>query len=266
MRFYMGMATIGNKISNLNSYLREPKAKRIMISYYYYKYNLNTRFIADGLFKWNEDHPDERIDIMVDSGAFSLMVDEKKLSKIDIDGYVKEYGEFVTIHEKQINRFIELDIQSLTGTAEYERLYKLLDEHTPRHRKPTIVWHITEDISKFDKDLDRCIGQGDNLICIGGAAALKITGKRSVGSMMQQLCWYAAGKGINVHGLGITSKVARYIDFYSVDSLSFMYDTINNREVEGPGKGKLRDNYGTNGGGVYSCLMGKLMQYCWDVY
>lgn len=260
------MTCNGHATASLNAYLREPKAKRVMISYYYYKYNTIARRVADGLFKWNREHPDEHIDIMVDSGAFSLMMNEDKLAKINIDEYVKEYGEFVTKHEPLIDRFIELDIQCLVGVPEYERLYALLNSYTPAHRSPTIVWHVTEDLEKFDRDLARCIEQGDDLICIGGAAALKITSKKGLASMMKELCWYAAGKGVNVHGLGITSKVARYIDFYSVDSLSFIYDVINNREAEGAGKGRLRDNYGSYGGNVYAVLMGKLMQYSWDVY
>ena len=266
MRFYMGMVSNGNAVGTLNAYLRDPKAKRVMISYYYYKCNSIARAVADGLFKWNEDHPDEHIDIMIDSGAFSLMVKEEKLDDLNIDEYVKEYGEFVTKHEKQIDRFVELDIQCIVGTQEYDRLYKLLDEYTPAHRKPTIVWHITEDLSKFERDINRCIEQGDNLICVGGAAALRITSKKSLGKMLQQLCWYSAGKGVHIHGLGITSRVARYIDFYSVDSLSFVYDLINNREAEGPGNGRLRDNYGSYGAAVHSVLMGKLMQYSWGLY
>lgn len=262
----MGMNTAGHNVSTLNAYLRDPRAKRVMISYYSYKCSTTARACADGLFRWNEEHPDEHIDIMVDSGAFSMMVKEEKLDELNIDDYVKEYGEFVTKHAKQINRFIELDIQCLVGVPEYDRLYKLLDKHTPSHMRPTIVWHVTEDLCKFESDMARCIEQGDDLICIGGAAALRITGKKSLGKMMQQLCWYAAGKGVNIHGLGITSRVARYIDFYSVDSLSFIYDYINNREADGPGKGRLRDNYGSYGGSVHSVLMGKLMQYCWDLY
>ena len=262
----MGMSACGSKIPTLNAYLREPRAKRVMISYYYYKYHSGIRFVADGILKWNEENPTERIDIMVDSGAFSLMTNKDLIDTINIDDYTKEYGAFITKHEKNINRFVELDIQVIVGVREYDRLYKLLDEHTPSGIKPTIVWHVTEDLSKFEKDLDRCIAQGDNLICIGGAAALKVTTRRDLGRMMKELCWYAAGRGVNVHGLGITSRVARYIDFYSVDSLSFIYDTINNREAEGVGKGRIRDNYGTHGGFVYACLTGKLMQYYWDLY
>lgn len=266
MRFYMGMNFNGAKVSSLNAYLREPKAKRIMISFYYYKYSATARFIADGLLKWNEDKPEERIDIMVDSGAFSFMADENKAKKINIDEYTKEYGAFITEHRKQINRFIELDIQCIVGMKEYERLYKLLDSCTPSTIKPSIVWHVMEDLLKFDSDLNRCIEQGDNLICIGGAASLKITSNKNLGRMMQQLCWYAASKGVYVHGLGITSRVARYIDFYSVDSLSFVYDLINNREAEGAGNGRLRDNYGSYGAAIHSVLTGKLMQYYWDLY
>lgn len=266
MRFYMGMNSIGHKVYSLNAYLRDPKVKRVMISYYYYKYSAQARFIADGLFKWNEENPNDRIDIMVDSGAFSLMVDEEKMEGINIDEYVVEYGAFVTKHEKSINRFIELDIQVIVGVKEYERLYNLLNDSTPSNIKPSIVWHVTESISKFESDLNRCIEQGDNLICIGGAAALKVTSRKDLSIMMQQLCYYSAGKGVHVHGLGITSRVARYIDFYSVDSLSFLYDIIHNREIEGVGEGKIRDNYGTNGGGIMGVLRGKLMQYYWDLY
>ena len=266
MRFYMGLNFNGQTVSALNAYLREPKVKRVMISYYYYRNNANARSIADGIFKWNEEHPEEHIDIMVDSGAFSFMFKKEKLDKINIDDYVKDYGAFITKHEKQIDRFIELDIQCLVGVQEYERLYKLLNQYTPSHRKPTIVWHVTEDLSKFESDINRCLEHGDDLVCIGGAASLRITSNKALGKMLQQLCWYAAGKEVNIHGLGITSRVARYIDFHSVDSLSFVYDLINNREAEGPGNGRLRDNYGSYGAAIHSVLMGKLMQYNWDVY
>jgi hypothetical protein len=266
MRFYMGMNFNGDKVAPLNAYLRDPHVKRAMISFYYYKYNSIARFIADGLFEWNRNNPDKHIDIMIDSGAFSFMADEEKMKKIDLESYIQEYGEFVTKHEQYIDRFIELDVQSIVGVEEYERFYKMLDVTTPPHRKPTIVWHVTEDLSKFDNDLKRCIDQGDNLVCIGGAAALRITGNRGLSKMMQELCYYAASKGVHIHGLGITSRVARYIDFYSVDSLSFVYDLINNREAEGAGNGRLRDNYGSYGAAVHSVLTGKLMQYYWDLY
>ena len=256
----------GNKIATLNAHLREPRVKRVMISYYYYKFNSTARSIADGILKWNEENPEDQIDIMVDSGAFSLMTDEKRMEKINIDEYTKDYAAFISKHEKHINRFVELDIQVIVGVKEYERLYKLLDENTPPTCKPSIVWHVTEDLSKFENDLKRCIDQGDDLVCIGGAAALQVTCRRDLGQMMQHLCWYAASKGVHVHGLGITSKVARYIDFFSVDSLSFIYDLINNREAEGAGNGKLRDNYGSYGASIHATLTGKLMQYYWDLY
>lgn len=262
----MGMNFNGEKISALNAYLRDAKVKRVMISFYYYKFSATARFIASSLLEWNRNNPRERIDIMVDSGAFSFMANEEKMKKIDLDAYIRDYGAFVTEHESSINRFIELDIQSIVGVSEYEKFYKQLDALTPTHRKPTIVWHVMEEISKFNRDVDRCVEQGDDLICIGGAAALKITANKKLNQMMRELCYYAAGKGVKVHGLGITSRVARYIDFYSVDSLSFVYDLINNREAEGPGNGRLRDNYGSYGAAVHSILTGKLMQYYWDVY
>lgn len=126
----MGMDFNGDKVSSLNAYLRDPKAKRVMISFYYYKFSATARFIADGLLRWNEENPDARIDIMVDSGAFSLMANEDKMKTINIDEYTKEYGAFITKYEKSINRFIELDIQVIAGVQEYERLYMLLNENT----------------------------------------------------------------------------------------------------------------------------------------
>lgn len=266
MRYYMGMTFNGSKIATTNAHLREPKVKRVMISYYYYKFNSTARHIANKILEWNRNNPSERVDIMVDSGAFSLMVNDSKMKDIIIDDYVKEYADFVTENCDEISRFVELDIQSIVGVPEYERLYKLLNDNTPDSIKPTIVFHITETLEKLDDDINRCLAQDDDLICIGGAAALRITSRKDLGKMMQEICWYAAGKGVNVHGLGITSKVARYIDFYSVDSFSFIYDLINNREAEGEGNGRLRDNYGSYGGAVFATLQGKLMQYYWDIY
>lgn len=75
-------------------------------------------------------------DFILDSGAFTYM-NGKDGSNVNWDLYVEKYAQ--VINEYDIDKFIELDIDSVVGLLEVERLRKKLEQLT--NKQPIVVWH-----------------------------------------------------------------------------------------------------------------------------
>lgn len=76
---------------------------------------------------------------LLDSGAFTFMSGSHK-GAINWDEYVEEYAAFINRHKVEL--FFELDIDSVVGIKEVERLREKLEALTGK--KPIPVWHKTE--------------------------------------------------------------------------------------------------------------------------
>lgn len=70
---------------------------------------------------------------LLDSGAFTFMKGSNK-EKVDWDRYVEEYAQF--IKRNQIELFFELDIDSLVGINEVERLRKKIRDYSRKTAYP----------------------------------------------------------------------------------------------------------------------------------
>lgn len=148
---------------------------------------------------------------MLDSGAFTFMSQEKK-EKIDWDKYVENYGKFVRDHN--IELFFELDIDSIVGIEEVERLRKKLERIAGKSCIP--VWHK----SRGKEYWLRMIKEYD-YVAIGGIVSREI--KPSEYKYFHWLISKAHENNCKVHGLGFTNlKGMTEYKFDSVDSTSWL--------------------------------------------
>lgn len=148
---------------------------------------------------------------ILDSGAFTFM-NSKKDFKIDWDKYVEEYAKY--INRLGIKLFFELDIDSVIGLKEVERLRIKLEKLTKKKCIP--VWHKSrgkENWLQLVKDYD--------YVAIGGIVTNEIKSKEYL-----YFDWFikeARKQNCKVHGLGFTNLkgLVKY-KFDSVDSTSWV--------------------------------------------
>ncbi|MCC8039078.1 MAG: GTP cyclohydrolase I [Ruminococcus sp.] len=74
---------------------------------------------------------------MLDSGIFTYLAGTHK-GKTDWDKYVEQYADFINTHH--IDLFVEVDIESIVGMKEMERLRAKLERLTSK--QPIPVWHL----------------------------------------------------------------------------------------------------------------------------
>ncbi len=149
---------------------------------------------------------------LLDSGAFTFMNDIKKKNKnINFDEYVDKYIKF--INDNDIKYFFELDIDSIVGIDEVERLRKKIELGTGKKCIP--VWHKSRGKEYFIK-----MCQDYDYVAIGGIVTKEITPEE-----YKYFKWFidtAHSYGCKIHGLGFTStKLLQYYNFDSVDSTSW---------------------------------------------
>ena len=146
---------------------------------------------------------------LIDSGAFTFM---NSGGKVDWNEYVDDYASFVIRHN--IELFIELDLYSIIGIENTEKLRKRLELKTGKKCIP--VFHPELGVGYYKRMVEAY-----DYIAIGGI----VVGKWKDENQMIPLINYANQKGVKVHGLGFTrmSKLDRF-KFHSVDSTSWMGD------------------------------------------
>lgn len=149
---------------------------------------------------------------LLDSGAFTFMSGSHK-GGCNWDKYVEEYADFINRHD--IRLFFELDIDSVVGLAEVERLRAKLEFLTKK--KPIPVWHKSRGKDYFLKMCDNY-----PYVALGGIVTKEIP--RAIYEKM--FPWFineAHKRGVKIHGLGYTSvgNLKKY-HFDSVDSTSWL--------------------------------------------
>lgn len=147
---------------------------------------------------------------LLDSGAFSFL--NKCKTKINWDEYIIKYADF--INKYKIKNFFELDIDSIVGIEEVERLRNKLEKLTSKKCIP--VWHKSrgkEYWLSMIKDYD--------YVAIGGIVTKEI--KQKDYKYFHWLLNEAKKHNCKVHGLGFTNlKALEEYKFYSVDSTSWL--------------------------------------------
>lgn len=150
---------------------------------------------------------------LLDSGAFTFMSGSHK-GGIDWDEYVEDYARFINKYDVKL--FFELDIDSVVGLAEVERLRTKLEALT--HKKPIPVWHKNRGKDYFIK-----MCRDYPYVALGGIVTKEIPRKVYEGAFP----WFiktAHDNGAKIHGLGYTTiaNLKKY-HFDSVDSTAWLY-------------------------------------------
>ena len=153
---------------------------------------------------------------LLDSGAFTFLAGSHKGS-IDWDRYTEEYAEF--INKWGIMLFFELDIDSIVGISQVERLREKLESLTGK--KPIPVWHKYRSKEYF---IQMC--KSYPYVAIGGI----ITKELPRQLYEQAFPWFintAHKHGAKIHGLGYTNiEGLKKYRFDSVDSSSWLHGNI----------------------------------------
>ena len=171
-----------------------------MESFFYVRNNK----IADRLFPYYAN-------FLLDSGAFTFMMDNSKAA-VDWESYTEQYAEY--INSRKIDLFFELDIDSIVGLKEVERLRRKLEGLTGK--RPIPVWHLSRGKEYFEKMCEHY-----PYVAIGGIVSEEI--KRDKYEKM--FPWFietAHRHGCRIHALGYTGKLKKY-RFDSVDSTAWLY-------------------------------------------
>ena len=148
---------------------------------------------------------------LLDSGAFTFM-NSSKGKNINWDDYVISYAKF--IKEYNIQFYFELDIDSLVGIKEVERLRTLCENISGVKCIP--VWHKSRGLEYWKK-----MCKEYDYVAIGGLVTQEI--KRTEHDVFYPLLKIARENNTKVHGLGFTNlKGLEKYKFYSVDSTSWL--------------------------------------------
>ena len=149
-------------------------------------------------------------DFILDSGAFSYM-NSVNGNNVDWDQYVEQYAHIVSTYN--VKNFIEVDIDSIVGLKEVERLRNKLEKMIGRQCIP--VWHKSRGLDYWG-----WMVKNYKYVAVGGIAIKTI--KRNEYGIFRHLLDVAHKNGCRVHGLGFTNTtiLERY-NFDTVDSSSW---------------------------------------------
>lgn len=150
---------------------------------------------------------------LLDSGAFTFMTGAHKGS-INWDEYVEDYARFINKHD--IKLFFELDIDSVVGLQEVERLREKLEALTGK--KPIPVWHKNRGKEYFIK-----MCENYPYVALGGIVTKEIPRQK----YEKGFPWFIKTAHLHrckIHGLGYTTilNLPKY-HFDSVDSTAWLY-------------------------------------------
>lgn len=150
---------------------------------------------------------------LLDSGAFTFMSGSHR-GAIDWDKYVEEYAAFINRYDVKL--FFELDIDSIVGIEQVERLRDKLERLTGK--KPIPVWHKMRGKEYF---IRMC--RDYPYVALGGIVTKEIPRE----AYEKGFPWFiktAHMHGAKIHGLGYTSiaNLKKY-RFDSVDSTAWLY-------------------------------------------
>lgn len=158
---------------------------------------------------WEQDLIKSSKDFLLDSGAFTFL--NKNKGNVDFNKYVEEYAKF--INKLDIKHFFELDIDSIVGIKEVEKLRSKLEMLTQKKCIP--VWHKSRGKEYF---INLC--KNYDYVAIGGIVTKEI--RREEYKYFPWFIDVAHFYNCKIHGLGFTStkELFKY-NFDSVDSTAW---------------------------------------------
>ena len=150
---------------------------------------------------------------LLDSGAFTFMTGAHK-GAINWDEYVEDYAR--VINKYDIKLFSELDIDSVVGLQEVERLREKLEALTGK--RPIPVWHKNRGKEYFIK-----MCENYPYVALGGIVTKEIPRQK----YEKGFPWFIKTAHLHrckIHGLGYTTilNLPKY-HFDSVDSTAWLY-------------------------------------------
>lgn len=175
-------------------------------------YILQSFYYAD---EFTEKHiiPNTK-DFLLDSGAFTFCAG--KGSQNNLDEFLERYAAFIV--KNNIDKFFELDVDSITGYEKVIEYRKRLERLTGK--QPIPVWHISRGKEEFIRHCEEY-----PYVALGGyVAAIKASDPRQK-LYVKSYPWFiktAHEHGTKIHGLGFTSlKGLEKYHFDSVDSTAW---------------------------------------------
>ncbi|MFZ4504546.1 MAG: hypothetical protein ACOYM1_11405 [Methylovulum sp.] len=164
-------------------------------------------YIKDWMIPFIKNH----WNFLLDSGAFTFMANAKAGNGINWDEYIEKYAAF--INENDIKLFFELDIDSVVGLKEVERLREKLERLTGKRSIP--VWHKSRGLDYWKQMV-----RDYDYVAIGGIVTKEIKNH----DIFIPLLKIAKEHNCKVHGLGFTQeKGMQKYKFHSVDSTAWIY-------------------------------------------
>ena len=148
-------------------------------------------------------------DFLLDSGAFTFI--KKSKDNIDWNKYLERYAGYIT--ENKIEKFFELDIDSVVGYEKVKEFRNTLERLTCRRSIP--VWHYSRGLDEY---LRLC--EEYSYVAIGDIAIgnIKVDDYKYFPYLIRE----AHKRKCKVHGLGITaSSAVKKYHFDTVDSSSW---------------------------------------------
>lgn len=185
------------------------------------KYNLENVYILESYFYLRKDESFMQIInrcgfFLLDSGAFTFIKGNHN-NKCNWDKYVEEYADFINKYD--IKLFFELDIDSIVGLTEVERLRNKLEKLTNKQCIP--VWHKNRGKQYF---INMC--KEYPYVGLGGIAIKEIK-RNDFEKMFNWFIKTAHENRAKIHGLGYTSvSNLKYYHFDSVDSTAWLHGNI----------------------------------------
>lgn len=182
-------------------------------------------------------------DLLIDSGAFTFM--QGKAGNTQFDEYTERYADFIV--RNNVEKFFELDIDSISGYTKVKELRNKLERLTNRQSIP--VWHKSRGAEEY---IRHC--QEYPYVAIGGLVDGAKKGEYAQ-KYWKFFPWFintAHKNGAKIHALGFTSLngIEKY-HFDSVDSTAwtsgnrfgylFYFDGKTMKKKESPEGYRLKD-------------------------
>ena len=196
MRTYIGMNPVGHK-RVLTDPIMKTKEMDLLFSFAYKK-------------EYELLHDFPKVNLMIDSGAFTL--NNKEASFRKAEKHAKKYQKFIlqTRNDPRIKYYMELDYYTLINYEDIKEIREKLMEITPNIIP---IWHKIWGAKKF---MEMC--REYNYIAIPC-----ILGRELEKKSLIHYVNYAHKHNCKIHGLGLTNvKVLDKVPFDSVDSMSWI--------------------------------------------
>lgn len=130
---------------------------------------------------------------------------------VNWEEYIDRYADF--INRNNVEKFFELDIDSVVGYDKVLEYRKMLEKKTQKQCIP--VWHKSRGIDDYQKTC-----KNYPYIAVGGIAIKEISKEQYI--IFPQLIKEAHANGAKIHGLGFTNlQLLKKYHFDSVDSTAW---------------------------------------------